>query len=165
MTAPASPPQISPDQVGRTSQIIAIALILGVCVFAGVAITIAMGKKPDEQPGSIVVSSVAVLFAVTAAMGSVVTRRRLTSSQVLQNAAAIREDYRRALAPIYSLRNVVSRALLEGAAFFNLIAYIVEGQMWTLGIVAVLVAMMAVPFPSQTDFENWAEQVRRDVSS
>jgi hypothetical protein len=155
---------INPDHVGRTTQIITIALLMGVCVFAAVAITINFGKEPAQRDSAPFVSYVAIAFAVSAAFGSLLVRKLLTASQVHQSTAAIRENHRRALAPIYSMRNVVSKAVLEGAAFFNLIAYIVEGHVWTLGIVAALLVLMSVPFPSQTDFENWAEQVRRDLA-
>jgi hypothetical protein len=68
------------------------------------------------------------------------------------------------LAPVYVSKTLLSDTPLEGAAFFNGIAYIIDGHWMTLAVVFAILAMMAITFPSQSQFESWAEQVQRDHS-
>ena len=52
------------------------------------------------------------------------------------------------LLAIYQTRLVIACALLEGAAFFNLVAYFIEGQTLNLIVTGVLLVMMAMRFPT-----------------
>ena len=52
---------------------------------------------------------------------------------------------------------IVGLALLEGAAFFNIIAYMIAGHIWSLGIVAGLVVIMLLSFPTRGRVAFWIE--------
>jgi hypothetical protein len=151
---------MDPDQVGRAAQIIVVALAMGVIVFASIAIGIRWGKAPENP----FLAYFAAGFAAIVLPIDWASLKFTAATQLRSAAAQIQEDQRRALAGLYTSRTIFRCAPIEGAAFFNIIAYIVSGQLWSLGIVAVLLVLILVPFPSQTDFENWAEQVRRDLS-
>lgn len=65
------------------------------------------------------------------------------------------------LAQLYMTKTVIGMAFLEGAAFFNLTAYMLDGQVWSYAVVAFLLGLMAISFPSQGDFESWSEDIQR----
>ena len=74
------------------------------------------------------------------------------------------DEQRSLLAGLYQTKMIVGMAVLEGAAFFNLVAYITEKQFWSYGVVAFLLGVMAISFPSQGQFESWAEEMKRDLN-
>ena len=53
---------------------------------------------------------------------------------------------------------IVAMALLEGAAFFACIAYLLEGQAVALVAVGVALALMLVRFPTEARVRAWLEQ-------
>lgn len=151
---------VEPDQVGRNSQIIVAGLMTGLLMFGVIAYSIARGKQPELG----VISYLgAGMFAMNVVTGLAITRS-VAAQSIQQIAAAPPADWRTALAPIYQRNQILSKALLEGAGFFNLIAYLIEAHWLSLAIVICIVTLMSVTFPSQTQFETWAEQVQREHS-
>jgi|GEM_PF-3063910 len=150
---------IRPASVGRTAMIIAGALIQGVVIFAGVAYFIGKGQ-PAQSP------MISFIGAGTAAM-MVVMRFILPTIIVNGAKAKLKEasdsDLMPQLANLYVTKTVVGMAVLEAGAFFNLVAYIVEKQFWSYGPVVFLLAVMAISFPSQGQFEGWAEEMKREL--
>ena len=65
------------------------------------------------------------------------------------------------LAQAYQTKKIIGAALLEGAALFNWVCYMVDRKSETLVIVATLVVLMGSMFPTQTQFENWAADMKR----
>jgi len=153
-------PPIKPESVGRISQIIAGALIAGVVMFACVAFFIAQGE-PAKSP------MLALVGAGMAAMAVVV--RFIVPTLIVNGAKARLKEVANAdrmtqLAGLYQTKMIIGMAVLEGAAFVNLIAYITERQYWSYGVVAFLLGVMAISFPSQGQFESWAEEMKRDLN-
>jgi hypothetical protein len=60
---------------------------------------------------------------------------------------------------------IIGVALLEGAGFFNLVAYMSERQWWTLAIVGVLMLLIAMMFPTLQQFESWSEDKKREMQN
>lgn len=151
---------LDPTRVGLTAQIIAGALMAGILAFAGVAFVIS--KSPVAA--NPMISYLAAGFAAV----SVVMHFVIPSLLVGAQKAALRQcpiDQRRGLlAGAYLSKTIVGMALLEGAGFFNLVAYIVERQAWSYGVIAVLLTLMAVRFPSQGRFDEWADDLNRDLN-
>ena len=56
-------------------------------------------------------------------------------------------------------------ALLDGAALFNLIAYIIDGQWFSLATAGFLLLLMGMMFPTVREFESWAEDIERNLNS
>ena len=152
--------KVDPAKIGRTSQIMAGALIIGVLTFACLAFFAAQGE-PAKQP------MIALMGAGMALMMLVV---RFVVPTVIVNGGKSRlkeaadEEQQKILAVLYQTKMIVGMAVLEGAAFFNLVAYIVEKQFWSYGVVAFLLGVMAISFPSQGQFECWAEEMKRDLN-
>jgi hypothetical protein len=146
--------QPTPETLIRGMQIIAAALPLGVIVFALVAV-LALGALAQPPSGSIV-SLVGVVFAVGAfaahlVLPNLIAQRAATGPQHLPNE----------LKPYgaYQTRMIMKLALLEGAAFFNVICTVIEHNWWSLGIAGLLVGWMLTNFPTRSRVERWiAEQ-------
>ena len=149
-----------PTKVGLISRIIAGALIMGVVTFACVAFFVAKGE-PVESP-------MLALIGAGMAVMSVVVRFIVPTIIVNAGKARLKEaadaDQMSQLAGLYQTKMIIGIAVLEGAAFFNLVAYISEKQFWTYGVVAFLVGVMAISFPSQGQFESWAEEMKRNLN-
>jgi hypothetical protein len=62
------------------------------------------------------------------------------------------------LCGIFQTRLIIGFAMLEGAAFLQAIAYMVEGQLFSLAIGLALVLVMAMAFPTRSRLENWIER-------
>jgi hypothetical protein len=56
---------------------------------------------------------------------------------------------------------IVRIAVLEGAAFFNVICSIIEHNWWSLGIAGLLVGWMLTNFPTRNRVERWIAEQRR----
>ena len=131
MAAP-KPPSFDPAPVARTCRIIAAALSGGVLLFAAIALVIRAGEPPTGR----LLSLIAVGFAAFAV---------LASSLVLGFMAGRTGGVGRTGAQtLYVTRMLIRLAPLEGAAFFNIIVYLVEGNWWSyLAVGALLLAMLA----------------------
>ena len=155
-----SPQQVGPESVGRISQIIVGALIAGVVMFACVAFFVAKGE-PAKSP-------MLALIGAGMAVMAVVVRFIVPTIIVNGGKARLKEssatEVMTQLAGLYQTKMIIGMAVLEGAAFVSLISYISERQFWSYGVVAFLVGVMAISFPSQGQFESWAEEMKRDLN-
>jgi hypothetical protein len=73
----------------------------------------------------------------------------------LQTIAA---DFRTDASKLLAVRQtsmIVGLALLEGAAFFACIAYLLEGQLWVLAIILTAMVLMMVSFPTEGRVQSW----------
>lgn len=142
----------------RTSQIIAGALMMGVITFGVIAVVIAW----DNPPGDPLLPLMAVAFAAIA----IPVRFGVAAAMVSGSRSHIMKEVRGGrlqdstriagqLYGAYQTRMIVGMALLEGAAFFNLIAYIVGSRWWNLAAAGVLLLMMAAMFPTKNKLEQW----------
>ncbi len=151
---------VSPESVGRTAMIIAGALIQGVLIFAVVAYFIGKGEPVQPPMISFIGAGTAVMMVVM----------RFILPTIIVNGAKVKlkeagdSDLMSQLASLYVTKTVVGMAVLEAGAFLNLVAYIVEKQFWSYGPVAFLLLVMAISFPSQGQFESWAEEMKRDLN-
>lgn len=132
-------------QAAVTCKIIAGALVFGVVAFAAVVVVLRLGR----QPGGTLISFVAVGFA--AAM--IVVRQFVLG--IAGGRTGPPQPGPAGPLALYQTRMIIGLAILEGAAFFNCIAYLLEGRWWTLLAVAVLVARMLASFPTRTRLRQW----------
>jgi hypothetical protein len=150
----------------RTMQVIAGALITGVLLFAAITVILGAWNQP-EQEGVIKYVGIGLILAET--IPFVIVPQIITPDRLAQTF----ENQSRRLNPVdlllqtYQTRMIVRFALVEGAAFLNLIAFMTEHAKWSLAIAGGLVLVMLVIFPTRTKVAHWleAEQVRGDVSS
>lgn len=156
-------PQVGPDQVGRLSQIIAGALMMGVVMFAVIVLVVINPgpAQPVDNPGQPILTWMAAgMAAVMLGMRAIVPA--LVASAGTRQALANGGDLREALAPVYQTRTIIGNAMLEGAAFFGLVSYLIERNWLSLCSAGTMLVVMAATFPSQSQFESWVEQTRRN---
>lgn len=151
-------PPLDPRRVGVTGSIIAGSLIMGVLIFGGIALSQRLGKEPDEPMLTWVGAGAAAMLVIPA----VVVPRLITNAGLAKLESYEGDEAETALAGLYQTRMIVSQAIPEGAAFFNLVAYLIEGNWVSLGVVGGLLLMMLAQFPTQGRFENWVRRLREE---
>jgi hypothetical protein len=124
-------------------------MIVGVLAFGGTCAVVAGGP---EEGGGQVLSLVGAAGALLQ-LGLYFVVPRLIRDNATRQAGPGDQK----LVQAYQTGLIVGLALLEGAAFFNLVAYMVEKQWWTITIVAALLFWMLLAFPTRTRVTQWLE--------
>lgn len=159
------------DYLGQCTlrmQIIAGALASSVVVFAVVALVMRQGEPAE----SAVISYVAIPFTIACLVGSpIVASRvaRMARQSLVQGTLKPLPDVPAGsgdvglLAGVYQTRLIVAASMIEGAAFLNLVAYLLEGHVWTLAAAAVLLFILLMQFPTTGRVENWVSDELESV--
>ena len=150
---------VDPTVAIRTSQLICSALIAGVTLFLLVALFIATNAKPPL-----------VAYVALGVTSLVVALRFLIPDVVVnQMIKALPKSHgemtRGRLFGLFQIRMIIGVALLEGASFFNLVSYILEGQWWSIATVVFLLMLMGMMFPTLGSFEGWFGDLSRDLQN
>ncbi|TXT21958.1 MAG: hypothetical protein FD138_3880, partial [Planctomycetota bacterium] len=172
---------LEPDKALFTMRIIAGALIGGVVMFAGVASVVVFSQVPAAQPGGqppagpqngseILMYLAMALAAVAAVMSFVVSN--LVSAAGVKGVARMAQDgtatgpkelFGRLLA-VAQTKMIIAMALVEGAAFFNLIAFISTKSLIPPAVVGALLLVMTIHFPTKLKLARWLEDQQRFLS-
>ena len=165
--------------MARIAQIIVAGLILGCLVFGVIAVFQAgqFGGPPGPIPR--LLTYMGIGFAVTALLaravaGSMIAatgRRRIaegTWSPPSQAGPINRDFIERTgdagkLAAVFTTRTIVTGALLEGPAFFLLIAHLMEATPESLVGAAVMVLGLVITFPTHARMVSWIEEQLHEV--
>jgi hypothetical protein len=151
-------------------RIISAALISGVIVFLVVVLFVIKG---DRQPGSPLLTYIGLAFGALALVFAFIVPGLIGSSirQALIDGKRVDLPAQFKANPevgivgnllfLFQTRLIIGYAILEGAAFFNLVAYMIERQDVSLAIVGLLLAAMLVKFPTRGKIEGWlANEIR-----
>jgi hypothetical protein len=147
-------------------QIIAVALPLGVVSFFGVALYIVYG---GGNPGPVAANRLPILtmmagvFLLITGSLSFVVPGIMTRTVLAQIAGSGGQGDVVRLFGFKQTTMIVGMALLEGAAFFGLIAFIVERQPAVLAVPALALAGILLRFPTENSVRDWIEQQGRRV--
>lgn len=152
----------------RVQQIIIAALATGQILFAGIAISIRMQKPPEPANMiSYMSAGMAVLMVLLRMLIGPMTasgqRRRIAAGtwtvapQARGSLPLEMTDGDKLLLALQA-KTILEGALLEGAGFFAIVAYLIEGHVWTLAMAGLLVTIILIPFPSYDRAENWVRQ-------
>jgi hypothetical protein len=171
----------APDQDTRLSahlrimRIIVIALAMGVVIFLVVAVVLRQQNPNQPDPDPPIMSLTALGFAglqliLQAVIPGLVTtwlRRQLAAGTWPRpGILPVPADDVGKLCLLYQTRLLVGAALAEGAAFFLLIAYLLEGQIISLAAAGVMLALVLARFPTRSGLEGWLsdqqEQLRQE---
>jgi hypothetical protein len=154
----------------RIMQIIAFALITGVLVFLGFACFQVFVQRQGEPAAPIdglpMISLVTVAVFAGGVVASFVVPTVMTRAALQRIAAGTRQvpqgtdpkDQATDLDKLLAVKQtalIVGMALLEGPAFMGCIAFFIEAQFFTLGIVAVAIVAMLLRFPTEGGVRNW----------
>lgn len=136
-------------------RIITLALVSGVVIFGLIAVFVMDALNPAQPAGSTMQSSIGGLFAILAFVLHLLVPN-LLARQMLAN----RSGDLNSLLDAYQTKTIVALAILEGAAFLNIVACILEHQWWSLAVAGGLVFWMLARFPSRGMIEQWIEPQR-----
>jgi len=169
-----------PAAMLMTMRIIVGSMLAGTLTFAAVAVFVGMsaqrekiqdaaapaaGPRAGGQDPLPVVSLIMALlaaaaipasFAVPGAAAQQALRTMNRQSSIGLDDAAFWRAYQTQL--------IVACGLLEGPAFANLIAFMVEQQWWSLGIAGFCAALIALRLPSAEGVEEWVRMQRQRLT-
>jgi hypothetical protein len=156
----------TPDARIRVMQIIAGALIAGVVVF-GVIVVFGFGAL-NQPPAEGVIRYMALGFIALELVPFALVPTFVTGDSVTRAQQGNRLLEGEGLPyGLYQTRMIIRFALLEGAAFFNLVAVIIEHHWWNLAAAGALAFAMLLMFPTRTRVEQWIEtqRMQSDINS
>lgn len=142
------------DTEVKILRIITLMLVLGVTTF-GLIVVFAMGalNPANAAPaGQLTMSYLGAAFAAIVFVLHMIIPNIIAGQSILNGNASVSS-----MLNVYRSRTIVALALLEGGAFMNLIALMMEHQWWSLAIAGGLVFWMLARFPTRYMIENWLE--------
>lgn len=155
-----SGPPVKPEQVGRSAMLVVGVLMFGLINFAVIFL---IGGRIQDPNAPMIVCYLGLASAGLMAVLRFIIPEIVTAAATRPKAGQTPEEFRQQLAGAYQTKVIIGAALLEGAGFFNGVAYVITGSLLNMGAIAVLLTVMAVTFPSQSQFDQWADQIQRDT--
>ena len=156
----------------KVLQIIVAAMVVAVLAFAMLSFFLQdqEGNNEDRQ-GIAMITYVAAVFAVVSLTTQAIIPKMVTQQGLRFLKAEIAESEGsgpdaqtviRRLLGIFTSKTIVGCALAEGAAFFAIVAYLIEGHLLAFGIAAVMLVSIVVRFPTQSSVRHWCENALLD---
>ena len=155
-------------RVTIASQIIVLSLAAGVVFFGAVALWIGAQEKAGEEA---IVTYVMAALAVLAVAARLLIPALVASQGRKAMVAGVSQPpgqpptspatQRGGLELVYQTKTIVGSALLEGAAFANLIAYMIEGQMLSVVMSVLLLFGILLGFPTAGRIAAWVDDQQR----
>jgi hypothetical protein len=150
-----------------TLRIIVAAMATGVLVFAAVATIIRAGGNMQPRAVGLITIMAFAWTPVALILGRLVPAlmgKQARANIVSGTGLAASNSEVDLLANQYQTNTIIAIALLEGAAFFNLVAYLLEGHPAALGLGIGLAIVILTQFPSAQRMANWIEQQVRLIA-
>lgn len=163
---------LTPEQKSTIAAAVNVQRIILLALVAGPASFLVFVAVQGGEPAPNAEHGLARWAAVTGALaffGSLILpaimaaqfRRGISYPQVRQSIAANGGDPTNwVLAGLHS-RVIVRAALLEGAAFFNGMAYMIERQPYSIAVAVALLVCIAATLPFRRSTEEWIERELR----
>lgn len=149
----------SPQQIVMVLRIITVSILMGPVLFLFWVLSTSDNQKPQEPfQAYIAAGFAAVMIFVHFLIRFRPSRSALPEDCRNENFDPLSDEVFMAVAGVYQVELIIKLALLEGATFFNIIAYQFEQQWWTLAIVVLLLALIAAKFPSISSIQQWIER-------
>ncbi len=156
----------------RLCKIIAGALIGGVTMFLAMVVSLRVGggkgflaAEPwNIAPPRAIISLIGLAMAAMMMTMAPIVARLVTASLRAKMVAGKPVDPQATgtgrqgeLRLLYQMRMIIVLAMIEGATFFNLIAFLLEGKLPNLIAALVLIALMVVRFPTRGSVEAFVD--------
>ncbi len=157
----------------RVNQIVAAVLILGIVIFLGIVLFLVQAQNGGQGKvpplGNLpMISIMVVLFFIIQAPLSFLLPALMVRGQLRRIAADARGPWSSnpslyataggKLMALFQTSMLIGLALLEGTALFGCIAYWMEAQLFTLGIVCLCLVLMLLRFPTAGRVRAWLER-------
>ncbi len=158
--------KIEEGQAGflRVAQIIVGALAFGVVAFMVVAFLVSGGLKPlrTELTISVLMAIISIALLVARLIVPALTTRnecqkigRRTKSSSPPGSPETSAHDQEKLLGAYLSRTIVAAAILEAAAFLNLVAFFMEGQVYSLLLAGFMIFCILAGFPTRGRLASW----------
>ncbi len=149
----------NPKQLVFVMQIISSSLMLGIAMFMGAALAITQGQQPKTPQ----ITYIALGYAGLSIVGCFLFRLSIKTTLLKQINQQHEFDPQSdevfsALAPTYQTEHIVKMGILEGAAFFNGVAYMTEQFWWSLAAMGLIELLMLFRFPTRSKITAWIER-------
>ena len=149
---------ISLKNYNQASRIICLALIIGQLFFLGVAVYLVQFSGinfEDTRLNDVFIYVVPFLALSSISASFVVFKGKMLRVKEITDIPTKLTDYRAA--------QIIRWALYEGPSFFAIIAYMLTGQLFYIGIVAIVIVLFIMSIPSKARFEidlelSWEEK-------
>ena len=150
----------------RMIQIISFALIVGPVLFGCFVL---LGTDADFKGEPSVITWMAVGLSGLMMVNHFVIPRIITTATLKQLAGnGLNEQTEtekiQSIMGVFQSAHIVGFALLEGAAFFALIAWMLESTQYAVGAAVILIALMVIRFPTASRISFWVEDRLRELS-
>jgi hypothetical protein len=150
----------------RVMQIILLALVGGCLIFMIIAVIIRQGGGMNPLARDPIITYIALAFGVIVLVNSFILSKVMTSKgrlRIIESpktdpATGTIHDETTDLYDLYQTRMIVTAAPREGGAFFLLIAYLIEGNIWSLLGAGLMVIILLAMFPTVTTVNRWVEE-------
>jgi hypothetical protein len=123
-----------------------------------------LGFRNPEMVSLLASGFALVMFVNHLVIPGVVSNQQLKSAAEKGLAEDNEESRKLKVVGIYQTRLIVGLAMLEGAAFFNLVALLIEKNGLNLIFVIVALTLMLMKFPTRTKVSWWVQDKLREVS-
>jgi hypothetical protein len=160
----------------RTLQIIVVAMTVGVTAFLFVALAVVgpPGKGPSPPVVTYLAIAMAAVMLATRAIAPGIfvayARRSIAAGTwkgyggampaVSAELAGPDSDVAK-LGQVFTGRTIVAAAMIEGAAMFSVVAFLVEHSVLSLGLAIVLLAVLTAHVPTRARAQRWLEEQTR----
>ena len=162
------------EYIGRMTQVMQIivgSLAFGVTSFLCVVLFVIPAAAAGRAIAHLSFGAVSGSWRAAAAMFIPTDRRqaargdRRPTSGRRERAASIPESLRdvAALVAGYQTRLIIRCALIEGAAFFAIVAFMIERQLLSLVVAGALLLALLSCFPTRSKVEDAVENERREI--
>jgi len=152
----------------RVVQIISAALMIGVLSFLFVVLMVTKGDVLGRQNPSVVTVIAAgvgiVMTLVHFVLPPMITwaqLKSLGSNGWNQLDEAVRTER---MLGVHRTQHIIGLAVLEGAAFLNLMALMIGHSMFSTVMVVLLLSLMLVKFPTETKVSWWVQEKLREMN-
>ena len=159
-------PGIEQPRRVRVLQIVSLALMQGILIFGAVAIWVNLENKPADKP---VMVWIGLVIAVMAVVVRTIVGNFLRTGfcnaidrTVWDELPPQKQDEQ--LIGGMQTGQIIEFAILEGAAFINLVFYLLEKQTISLFVVGGLLGLMAVAFPTGSKVDHWVESQKQLIN-
>jgi hypothetical protein len=144
----------------RSAQIVVGALALGVINFSAVVLFMSLTNHRGEvaPPNLTHAAIIASCFAIIAAFAiPMFIAGAMGQSAANASAQATSLSVARRLANVYFKLLVIRCAILEGAAFFCLVSYMIESNRLSMVVASILLIILLMQFPTTSRVEDRIE--------
>ena len=151
--------------LAKQLKIITFALAQGAIIF-GVVVLFLNNAVIDGEPDIltwIALGAGGLMIVNHLVLPSLIVKAQLGNLSAEDFRGASDEDKFRYVGSAYRTQQIVACALLEGGAFFNLVAYMIDKSVYSVAAAAVLVVLILVRMPTATRIEFWVQDRTREI--